>query len=233
MQRDPWFSRRWGFMGYGSTPLHYPLHPSIDCPVSVCTVVLHRPRPRCHCGTDRRYTPGSLRGSWKNSVDWIYTLRNTASGSRIFVRPAIVFEKRRGEKKWLISMEAFCRFSWYIVGFKQRLDEIRGRNLEAEKNVQFWVEKKSRNKRSVRDVYIKKRVKNVVTEGTIFFDSVVTFWSLNFPAPKAMDSPSNYVVSGVNDGESRLLPFLDHCVPVDRYTRFDAYVKREGGRVRS
>lgn len=31
MRADPWFARRLGgFMGYGSTPLHYPLHPSID-----------------------------------------------------------------------------------------------------------------------------------------------------------------------------------------------------------
>lgn len=54
-------------------------------------------------------------------------------------------------------MEAFCRFSWYIVGFKQRLDEIRGRNLGEEKYVQFWAEKKCRNKRSVLYIYYEKR----------------------------------------------------------------------------
>lgn len=53
-----------------------------------------------------------------------------------------------------------------------------------------------------------------------------------------MGALSNYAVSGVTDGESKLSlslslslsPFSsDHCVPVDRYTRFDAYVKRRRG----
>lgn len=42
------------------------------------------PARLCHCATDRRCTPGSLRGSWKNPVDWIYTLRNTASRAAEF-----------------------------------------------------------------------------------------------------------------------------------------------------
>lgn len=36
MRVDPWFARRWGFTGYGSTPLHYPLHPSIEPTACQC-----------------------------------------------------------------------------------------------------------------------------------------------------------------------------------------------------
>lgn len=45
MQRDPRFSRRWGFMGYGSTPLHYPLHPSIDRRCCIGVVQRHYTMP--------------------------------------------------------------------------------------------------------------------------------------------------------------------------------------------
>lgn len=128
MQRDPWFSRRWGFMGYGSTPLHYPLHPSIDRRVSVCTVALHRPRPRCHCIRDRRCTPGSLPGFMKEftrlnlhaSKYRIEQQNFRSSGYRVWKEERE--REERGKKMDDPRGSVLRIFSRNIVGFKQRSD---------------------------------------------------------------------------------------------------------------
>jgi hypothetical protein len=102
--------RRWGFTGYGSTPLHYPLHPSIDGGgVSVRTPVLWR-SPYCHCITDRWGSYAPLQDSRKCSLDWADTCKNLLDTHFVRVPPEIRFIEKRSMsdlRKWWQSLSLF------------------------------------------------------------------------------------------------------------------------------
>lgn len=138
MQRDPRFSRRWGFMGYGSTPLHYPLHPSIDRRCCIGVVQRHYTMPGpvvslCHRIADARLARYGVHERIQSTGFTRFEIPHRAAQfSFVRLHPCL----RKGEKRdrgrgkiWIISVETFRGLSRNIERFKQRFGKIHAQKL--------------------------------------------------------------------------------------------------------